>query len=220
MNFNTALKLFEHTLAQAERARPEIHAGMRKLADPATIELANAAVSTGLALGQRIWLTSDLHLGHANIIGYCDRPFGDAHTMNEALVSLLAKVDADSVLVILGDLAMGDHDQAADCVRRIPGRKILVVGNHDFTRAGQCRWRTERDAAGEPLFTHVVPFLFWPGPHGRSVLATHYPVSPPKDHKAPLLNYHGHLHRQVLAPTETVKYMNVGWDVDYCLRCL
>ena len=33
-------------------------------------------------------------------------------------------------------------------------------------------------------------------------------------------DYHGHLHQNILSPTEKVKYMNVGWDVDYSLRCL
>ena len=35
---------------------------------------------------QDIFFTSDLHLGHENIIRFCDRPFANANAMNEALV--------------------------------------------------------------------------------------------------------------------------------------
>ena len=34
----------------------------------------------------QIFITSDLHLGHKNIIKYCDRPFRDTHDMNKNLV--------------------------------------------------------------------------------------------------------------------------------------
>jgi len=32
------------------------------------------------------WFTADLHLGHRNIISYCERPFLDAAEMNDALI--------------------------------------------------------------------------------------------------------------------------------------
>jgi calcineurin-like phosphoesterase family protein len=32
-----------------------------------------------------VYIWSDLHLGHANIIKYCDHPFADAEAMNKAL---------------------------------------------------------------------------------------------------------------------------------------
>ena len=33
-----------------------------------------------------LYFTSDHHFGHANIIGYCNRPFGDVEAMNRGLV--------------------------------------------------------------------------------------------------------------------------------------
>lgn len=221
MNYQTALKLFEHTLRKADRVRPDIHAAMLKLATREAVEAASQTVSVALALGQRVWMTSDLHLGHANIIGYCDRPYSTVDSMHADLLRLLGKVGPTELLVIVGDVLMGDYDTSIELVRDIPGRKILVLGNHDLSRDGKCRLLRERAIKGQgPLFEAVVPFLFWSGPEGRSVLVSHYPVVVPDSHLAPVLNYHGHLHREVLAPTFVVKYMNVGWDVDYCLRCL
>ena len=33
-----------------------------------------------------IYYTADLHLGHANVIRHCDRPFKSIDEMNEALI--------------------------------------------------------------------------------------------------------------------------------------
>jgi calcineurin-like phosphoesterase family protein len=34
-----------------------------------------------------IYFTADLHLGHANIIRHCDRPFANAAEMDDALIA-------------------------------------------------------------------------------------------------------------------------------------
>lgn len=217
MKYETALMLFEHTLDNTARVSTAINLGLLELVDQGMIESASLEVSNALATGARVWMTADLHLCHANIIRYCDRPYFDVGSMNEAVLQLLGKVGPDELLVIVGDVSMGNYEASIELVRRIPGRKILVLGNHDFTHDGKCRLLRERG-----LFEAIVAFLFWTGPQGRDVLVSHYPVCIPENHKShyPLLNYHGHMHQNVLAPTEQVKYMNVGWDVDYTLRCL
>ncbi len=35
------------------------------------------------------WFTSDFHLGHRNIIRYCDRPFHSTDEMDEAIIENL-----------------------------------------------------------------------------------------------------------------------------------
>lgn len=217
MNFETALMVFSHTIKRTDRVSASINDGMLDLVDQELIELASLEVSNALTTGERVWMSSDWHFLHSNIINHCDRPHFDVGSMNEALLQLLGKVAPDELLVIVGDLAMGNFEASVDLIRRIPGRKILVVGNHDLKQDGKCRWLGESG-----LFEAVVPFLFWTGPQGRGVLVSHYPASVPDHYKShfSLLNYHGHMHQNVLAPTSKVKYMNVGWDVDYALRCL
>lgn len=223
MDFDLAMDLFRHTLERESRVRPDIHAAMLKMANSALIQSTSASVNHAISLGQRVWMTADLHLGHTNIIGFCDRPFHSVRTMNAALLAQLAKVGTDEYLVIAGDVLMGEYEQNIELVRQIPGRKILVTGNHDFKRDGRCPLRGERSPSGYgPLFEAVVPFLVWNGAQGRPALVTHYPLHVPDSHRCPrpYLNYHGHLHQRVLPPTEKVKYMNVGWDVVHGLVCL
>ena len=33
-----------------------------------------------------VYFTSDLHFGHANVIGLCSRPFADVEQMDRALI--------------------------------------------------------------------------------------------------------------------------------------
>ena len=44
----------------------------------------------------KIWITSDTHFGHANIIGLCNRPFDSVEEMDHALIdNWNARVGAD-----------------------------------------------------------------------------------------------------------------------------
>lgn len=219
MQFTEALDFFTLTLATG-RDRPDMHKTMLDLAHPDIIEQTSAQILNALTRGERVWMTSDLHLGHTNIIQYCNRPFFNTAQMNEHLVAQTQKVKDDEWLVIVGDLAMGDHDAAMEWVRRIPGRKVLVLGNHDLTRAGKCRYLNERaEDRRQPLFEAVVPFLAWQDTLGQNVFVSHYPAT--VDYPLPrIVNYHGHLHRQVVPPTETTHFVNVGWDVTQGLVCL
>lgn len=79
------------------------------------------------------YLISDHHFGHANIIGYCDRPFATVGEMDSAMLDRHYEiVGSDDVLVHLGDVAMDMRDGAETIERfvRLDG-DLLVRGNHD-----------------------------------------------------------------------------------------
>ena len=78
------------------------------------------------------WFTSDTHLGHANIIKHCARPFGTVQEMDAALIAAWnAMVGEDDDIWHLGDFSYRSAKAAADYLRRLNGRKHLVWGNHD-----------------------------------------------------------------------------------------
>ena len=214
--FNTALKLFRHTLDAEKGVSTAINSGLIDLINQDLIEATSQTVSDALAAGERVWITSDLHFMHTNIIGYCDRPFFNVDSMTDALMATLQKVPKDELILFGGDMAMGNYQKAVELIRPLPGRKILIAGNHDLTRDGICKLALEKD-----LFEAVVPFLAWLGYQGRVVVVSHYPILVPDTYKnTPVLNYHGHLHEKTLPSTLMVKYMNVGWDINHALNCL
>ena len=87
-----------------------------------------------------LWLTADLHLGHANIIRYCDRPFDGVAHMDERLVDRWnERVGDDDTVLVLGDVALGPIASSLALVRELAGRKVLVAGNHDRCWAGNGR---------------------------------------------------------------------------------
>jgi calcineurin-like phosphoesterase family protein len=52
-----------------------------------------------------IYFTADLHLGHANIINHCDRPFSSVEEMDEHLINAWnSRVRPNDTVYIIGDL--------------------------------------------------------------------------------------------------------------------
>lgn len=80
----------------------------------------------------RILFTSDLHLGHDNIIGYCSRPMSSVDEMNSELIRRWNDTVTDDDMVwVLGDFALGTLDATLPLTRELRGHKILLAGNHD-----------------------------------------------------------------------------------------
>lgn len=88
--------------------------------------------------GKGIFFTSDPHMGHKNIIKYCQRPFSDTNEMDEKIIENWNNtVKEDDIVFILGDIGMARTDSKSrfedliNKIKRLNGRKILVPGNHD-----------------------------------------------------------------------------------------
>lgn len=78
------------------------------------------------------WFTSDWHLGHENIIKYCDRPFVSIQQMDDSIISHANRLlTADDELWILGDIAMGPIEQSLARYSELNANLVLVLGNHD-----------------------------------------------------------------------------------------
>lgn len=81
---------------------------------------------------QQIHFTSDMHIGHKNIITYSQRPFKDVQEMNEALIeNWNAKVQTKDIVWNLGDFSFQPYKEFKQTLRRLNGEINLVLGNHD-----------------------------------------------------------------------------------------
>lgn len=171
------------------------------------------------------WFTADLHFGHANIIQYCERPFVDVDSMNDALIDGWnnSVKPADTVWV-LGDVALGRIDATLELVGDLYGHKMLLAGNHDrcwFGHGSKATGWIERylDAG----FAEVQQGEIKIAVGRRSVLGSHFPYRGdshdhdrfvehrPVDQGEWLL--HGHVHERW---RQRGRMINVGVDTwDY-----
>jgi calcineurin-like phosphoesterase family protein len=82
-----------------------------------------------------IWFTSDWHYGHENMIEYGKRPFNKVGAMNRTLIANYKKcVEESDTCYFLGDLSLvgpANWRYIEGVFKNLPGRKILVLGNHD-----------------------------------------------------------------------------------------
>jgi calcineurin-like phosphoesterase family protein len=79
-----------------------------------------------------LFLTSDTHFGHDNIIKYCARPFANAEEMNNEIIKRWnSVVRPDDVVVHLGDFAFKNRASMQEILNLLHGRKYLCMGNHD-----------------------------------------------------------------------------------------
>lgn len=129
-----------------------------------------------------IWFTSDLHLGHANIIPACMRPFRDVDEMNETLIwNFNAVVRRDDTVYILGDLSFKvGAENVPGLVARLNGKKILIRGNHD-----------KRSCDG--LYDHAADFERVTV-EGMDLSLMHYPMLSWPGRRRGAVQLHGHIH--------------------------
>lgn len=140
-----------------------------------------------------IWVTSDTHFNHKNILNFTDdegkkvRPFDSVEEMNEVLIQRWNEVvKPGDKIYHLGDVFFGHIDWVVDNWHRLNGKKRLIVGNHDdipnIVKRGMFEkvdmWR---------VFTEF------------NLLLTHVPVHESTLNEGrfkgrPTINVHGHIH--------------------------
>lgn len=90
------------------------------------------------------WFTSDLHLGHTNIIEYCNRPFKDVAEMDETIIqNWNTLVKNEDTVYILGDFSFSNDPNKY--FTRLKGNKCLILGNHDSKETKRLNWNLVKD---------------------------------------------------------------------------
>lgn len=130
----------------------------------------------------KFFAISDTHFGHAKIIDYCNRPFSSVEEMDEVMIKNWNETVSNNDTVLhLGDFGLGNKEYIASIVKRLNGKKILILGNHD-------NWseQTYRDMG----FHTVSRFpILW----NDFYLLSHAPLPPISD-KLPYMQLYGHVH--------------------------
>jgi calcineurin-like phosphoesterase family protein len=173
-----------------------------------------------------IWFTSDTHFGHERIIELCDRPFSSVEEMNETMIERWNEVvHPQDWVVHLGDVSLGKIADTLPMVKRLNGRKMLTVGNHDRIFLGNkpnyvVKWEAPYREVFEQIWNQVGVFVSNDSGFAKSVLCSHFPYVGdshdsdrfdefrPKDEGGWLI--HGHVHN---AWKVNGRQINVGVDV-------
>lgn len=87
-----------------------------------------------------VFVTSDIHFCHDNIIKYCNRPFATSEEMNAKIIEKWNKVVSfDDDVYILGDFALIREENHENKFKKLVyltqslnGNKYLLFGNHDY----------------------------------------------------------------------------------------
>lgn len=136
-------------------------------------------------MAKDIWLISDTHFGHENILKFEPeyRNFKDVSHMNECLIeNWNSVVKPRDKVYHLGDVFFGDKEKFKTLWPRLNGKKRLIVGNHDdikFLSSGG-------------FFQKV---MLWRIFKEFDMVLTHVPIHPDNYRKVSW-NVHGHTHSQ------------------------
>lgn len=151
-----------------------------------------------------IWITSDTHFYHENIINYEKRPFRDAEEMNESIiVRWNSVVKPDDYVYHLGDFGIAPKAQLVTICNRLNGKIFLVRGNHE----------PGLNQILELGFVGVADKLTLQYKHWE-FLMTHIPqadlIYDQGDHS--LINIHGHIHGKSRVYHNRINVSCDAWD--------
>lgn len=127
---------------------------------------------------------ADWHYGHANIIGFDNRPFTSVERMNAALVeNWNAVVSPEDIVYVLGDMFWCKQDEAVPVLDYLNGQKFLIRGNHDRCNDGRFAKK----------FVKIADYLEVKD-EDRDVVLCHYPIPCFKNHFYGWYHLYGHVH--------------------------
>jgi len=146
-----------------------------------------------------IYIWSDLHLNHSNIIEYEKRPFSSVQEMNKTLLDAWKNtIGSKDTIINLGDFALGMNKESLEkLVKNLPGTKILILGNHDIGHSTKW-WR-------EVGFDEVSKY---PIIYDGFYILSHESLYVGKE--MPYVNVHGHTHGE---STDNPQKVNVSVEV-------
>lgn len=156
-------------------------------------------------MSKEIWLVSDTHFQHSNILKFTDSDgnlirgarFSSVEEMDEAMVdNWNSVVKPGDKVYHLGDVFMGDKESFIKLWKKLHGTKNLILGNHD-----DAKFFARHELVSKIQMWRMFPEL--------GLMLTHVPIhesglrrGAPTDETAEmLLNIHGHIHQNP-SPTE------------------
>lgn len=153
-----------------------------------------------------IWLISDTHFNHSNIIKYCNRPYQSASEMDWGMVEKWnSVVKPNDHVYHLGDVYMkASKGYIENILSNLNGKKRLILGNHD-------------NGQDQILHRHFEKIMMWRV--FEKVVLTHVPLREENIPHGNRINIHGHIHDNLSPPgpykcvcVEQIDYTPINLD--------
>lgn len=154
-----------------------------------------------------VLFTSDLHIGHENVLKFDNRPFKNVEEMNEEIIQRWNdKVGKGDLVYCLGDMFWkSECEFVQETLKRLHGQVILIKGNHD-------RWLNNE--GNKKLLSGVkdyddIKVTLNNGEIKRCILS-HYFMPFYNSHYHAAIHLHGHSHSSKESNEEIkfAKYLN------------
>lgn len=163
---------------------------------------------------QTIWITSDTHYGHANMVAGISewkdisrcRPFITIDEMNDVLVTNINNVVKEQDLLFhLGDWSLGGSENIERFRKRLHVKEIhLITGNHNaFIRKNMEHYGH---------FFHILPDLYTITIDKTFLVLCHYPLASWEKCSHGSLMLHGHIHSNPLTKHKIGRILDIGID--------
>jgi calcineurin-like phosphoesterase family protein len=136
-----------------------------------------------------------LIFGHKNILKYCpNRKFNSIEEHdNHIIKQWKLKVKETDVVFHLGDFSFGSVDFAVNILNSLPGKKVLITGNHDKRNLSHNLFRNCFETIRYSY--HEVDVTY----NGKNVslVLSHYPIESFNKMHHGAFHLHGHCHSPV-----------------------
>lgn len=127
---------------------------------------------------------ADWHYNHKNVLAFDNRPFNFIEEMNEVLIQRWqSAVKPEDTVYVLGDMFWCSELKAIPVLQQLPGKKVLIRGNHDTTKKPE--FVAEFEAIHDYLEVED---------NGRHVVLCHYPMPCFKNHYYGWVHLYAHVH--------------------------
>ena len=129
----------------------------------------------------------DLHLSHANVIRFDNRPFDTLEEMHRKIIdNWNARVKPNDTVYILGDFCWAKESDWPYYLAPLPGQKVLIRGNHDPKQFSKEVKKFFQDIKDYKEITDS----------GKHVILSHYPILFHKaDYNPDCWMLYGHVHK-------------------------
>lgn len=154
---------------------------------------------------------ADLHIGHDNIRRLCNRPFSTVEEMDNALIeNWNSVVNEEDIVYILGDFSFKAVNDPVKILKKLKGKKRLIVGNHDKHNLKNPLFRSCFDKI---LDTDTI----FDG--DNRVVLSHYPIAEWDGYFRGTYHIYGHIHNNITNRVykfmaEEERALNAGVDIN------